>query len=357
MQRHGGNVWLAQQTYGIMTNELIDFSANINPLGPSPRAMEALERAKAYIRHYPEPQAETLRLELASLWNLPEDMIIVGNGAAELIYALGRVLRPRRVLLPVPTFSEYAESFTEQERIAIYLKRDNYFSLQPEKLYPLLEPGDLLVICNPNNPTGQLISRVELRGLLEQAKEKATWVLLDEAFMDFVQPQQSLLEELSLYPNLIIVRSLTKIYALPGLRLGYLAAPPQMIKKLYQTLPPWRVNVLAQAAGLASLQDQAYFNQTLALVNRQKEFMRKALEAMPGLTPLPAAANFLLVDCRDSGFTAAAIKEYLAPRGILLRLCHNFEGLDEYYFRVAVRTEGENLCLLQNLQQFLRDWP
>lgn len=353
MKVHGGNVWLAEQTYGIPTQRLVDFSANINPLGPSPRATLAVLGALEHIKYYPEPQAETLRCELASLWGLSVDRLILGNGAAELIYALGQQLTPRRVLLPVPTFSEYGASFAAREQIPILLDRHQHFTLRPEKLYSLLQPEDLLIICNPNNPTGQLIKKDELRDLLDYTKARGTWVMLDEAFMDFVQPQQSLLEEMSAYPNLIIVRSLTKIFALPGLRLGYLAAAPQIINKLANSLPPWRVNVLAQAAGLASLQDQAYLNQTLALVNQQRQYLGNGLGAIPGLRPLPAAANFILVDCRDTGYTATAIKDYLAPQGILLRLCHDFQGLNEHYFRVAVRTEEENIKLLKNLQRFL----
>lgn len=350
---HGGNVWQAEQFFGIPVHKLMDFSANINPLGPSPRAIEAVQRALEYIKFYPEPQAETLLKELAKQWSLPQDRLILGNGAAELIYALGRLLTPKRVLLPVPTFSEYAASFAASEQVPILLDRNEDFSLKPEQLYSLLEPEDLLIICNPNNPTGQLVSKDMLLVLVNQAKAKGAWVMLDEAFMDFVYPQQSLLRELSAYPNLIIVRSLTKIYALPGLRLGYLAAAPRIIDELYKNLPPWRVNVLAQVAGLASLQDQIYLSQTLALVNQQRQYLIDGFNAIPGLKALPAAANFILVDCRQAGCTAAAIRDYLAPRGILVRLCDNFQGLDKYFFRVAVRNQEQNHILLTELQQFI----
>lgn len=350
---HGGNVWLAEQIYRIKKEHIIDFSANINPLGPSPRALTAIQQALPSIKHYPDPEAGGLRAAISHTIGLPEEHLIMGNGAAELIYALGRVLRTRRVLLPVPTFSEYAGGLAGVDLVPVPLDRECDFNLQVSNIARLLQSGDLVIICNPNNPTGQLVPGDQLRWLLRRARELGAWLMVDEAFMDFVQPEQSLLPDIPRHSNLIIVRSLTKFYALPGLRLGYLAAAPDMVQRLTDILPPWRVNTLAQAAGLASLADQAYQTSTRQIITAQREFLTRGLAQIPGLRPLPAAANFILVDCRDSGYQDRQIQNYLGPRGILIRPCHNFAGLSHNYFRVAVRLAHENEVLLQHLRELL----
>jgi len=344
---------LAEQMYGIKKESILDFSANINPLGPSPRAMEALQESLVNIKHYPEPQAASLRREIARLTGLPEEMIILGNGAAELIYALGRVIKPQRVLVPVPTFSEYAVGFADFERVEVVLRKENDFRLEPGELAQLLQPRDLMILCNPNNPTGCLVERHKLDPLVRGAGEVGAWLMVDEAFMDFVRPQQSLLPHVPANPFLVVLRSLTKFFAIPGLRLGYLAAAPEIIRDLTAVLPPWRVNVPAQVAGLASLQDEEYIERTLQLINLQRLFLTAGLAAIPGLKPLPAAANFILVDCSESGLTAAQIQSCLGPKGILIRQCDNFAGLDGNYFRVAVRCQEENGILLHHLREII----
>lgn len=352
-KQHGGNVWLAQKIYGLRQEQILDFSANINPLGPSPLALTAIQQALNKIKHYPEPQAASLRRVIADLMELPEELLILGNGAAELIYALARVIKPRRLLLPVPTFSEYAEGFGDVAKMYLPLNRANNFALSADKIAPLLQAGDLLIICNPNNPTGQLVEQQQLSALIKRAGQVGAGLLIDEAFMDFVRPEQSLLQEVQSYPFLFVLRSLTKFFAIPGLRLGYLVAPQQVVEQLYNVLPPWRVNLLAQVAGLASLQDKAYMDETLELIGDQKAMLYSGLAAIKGLEPLPPTANFILVDCRASGITAREFQNHLGPRGILIRLCDNFPGLDDYYFRVAIRNAKENLLLIKNLQEYI----
>ncbi|GAB6180931.1 threonine-phosphate decarboxylase CobD [Desulfotomaculum defluvii] len=354
MQKHGGNIWLAAQTYGLKERTLLDFSANINPLGPSPLALAAMRQALLQIQHYPEPQAETLRKELSQITSLPEEMLILGNGAAELIYALGRLLKPRRVLLPVPTFSEYADAFRKIEQIHIPLDRHNGFTLDIEAVGRQLRQGDLAIICNPNNPTGQLVLKEHLKVLLTQAQASGADLLVDEAFMDFVFPEQSLMQEIPSNGHLYVLRSLTKFFAIPGIRLGYLATSPSVIETLMSFLPPWRVNLLAQVAGVSSLRDKQYSASTLEQMGRLRTLLVEGLTSITGLRPLCPAANFILVDCRESGYSAEEIQNFLGPKGILIRQCKNFIGLDGYYFRVAVRSERDNARLLQALQELVQ---
>lgn len=353
--QHGGNIWLAERVYGVEKERILDFSANINPLGPSPRAMEALQNTLVNIKHYPEPQAESLRQEIARITSLPEEMVILGNGAAELIYALGRVMKPRRVLVPVPTFSEYAGGFAGFPLVELPLPKENNFVIEPDRLVDLLQPGDLMILCNPNNPTGQLIERDKLNPLVKRAWEVGAWLMMDEAFMDFVRPEQSLLPDLVASPHLLVLRSLTKFYALPGLRLGYLAAASEIIKGLSDALPPWRVNMPAQVAGLVSLRDRSYREKTFELINSQRSFLTVGLAAIPGLKPFSTAANFVLVDCSGTGYTAGQIQDFLGSKGILIRQCDNFAGLGRCYFRVAVRSQEENAILLHFLRQIMAE--
>ena len=216
-----------------------------------------------------------------------------------------------------------------------------------------LQPGDVAIVCNPNNPTGQLHARQELLLAAEQAQKRQAWLVVDEAFMDFVQPEQSLLPLTARNQHVVVLRSLTKFFAIPGLRLGYLAATPAVVQRLQQELPPWRVNTLAQVAGSASLADTAYQQATLALLQEQKNYLYEGLAAIPGLQPYPPAANFILVASAASGYTARQLQEQLGPHGILIRQCHNFRGLSPYYFRIAVRTQRENRILLDHLTRII----
>ncbi|RYD06646.1 hypothetical protein N752_02955 [Desulforamulus aquiferis] len=221
------------------------------------------------------------------------------------------------------------------------------------QLAEIVQTGDLVVICNPNNPTGQLVDRNNLIALSERIRDVGASLLIDEAFMDFVVPEQSLLEEVKQNSSLFVLRSLTKIFAIPGLRLGYLVANSNMIKLLTEVLPPWRVNIIAQEAGLASLADQQYLNSTLELISSQKEYLYHGLKSIPGLYPFHPKANFILIDASESGLTGKEIQSLLGPRGILIRQCDNFSGLGPNYFRVAVRTERENKILINNLKGFI----
>ncbi|AEG59188.1 threonine-phosphate decarboxylase CobD [Desulforamulus ruminis] len=354
MRGHGGNIWRAGKMYGIEPEKILDFSASINPLGPSPMAMEALEKALPLIRHYPEPQADSLRRELASCTGVPEEFLLLGNGAAELIYALGRVLQPTRVLLPVPTFHEYAGAFKDSPLVEVVLDEKDDFKIKLALLADRLRQRDLVILCNPNNPTGQLLLLKDLREFLQRVRDAGASLLLDEAFMDFVVPQHSLLPEVGKSSGLMVLRSLTKFFALPGLRLGYLAAEPEIIDRLAKQLPPWRVNYLAQVAASASLKDVSYMEKTLQIIRCQRDFLIEGLQRIPGLRPLRSAANFILVNCSATGCRASDIQAFLGPRGILLRTCSNFQGLGNGYFRLAVRSGEENRRLLTELAEFIK---
>lgn len=350
---HGGNVWAAARKYHTKPESFIDFSANINPLGPSPMAIEAMRRGICLVRHYPDPDACRLKMKLSQFLSVPKDNLVLGNGSNELIYTLARVLQPKRLVLPVPTFSEYTASLPGVPIERIQLDRNDGFALPVEVLADTLKPGDVLFLCNPNNPTGYVTPKGEIMMLAERADHVGATLVVDEAFMDFVDETETVLPTGLRNPALVVLGSLTKFFALPGLRLGYIAACSEMLSKVSAQLPLWRINTLAQMAGEASLEDWNYIMTTLTLVNREKEFLYYRLKDLPGLIPYPPGANFILVDCWNSGHTAAEICETLEGKGILVRNASNFDGLNDFFFRVAVRQRNENLKLLRALQEML----
>lgn len=354
---HGGNLVRAAMEYGLAPQDFLDFSANINPLGPSPSVLEALKANLWQICHYPDPDCRELKSALAEHLGVDTRCLLVGNGASELIYLLARVFSFRRVLIPAPTFSEYALAVKAAggEVNYVFLDPSAGFPFPLEEVLRQLPEVDALFLCNPNNPTGGLVPRRELEALLEAAAAYRAMVIIDEAFMDFVADPQShtLLSLAGRHPRLILLYSLTKILAIPGLRLGVLAARPDVVRALDRARDPWSVNALAQVAGVAGLQDREYIEATRDMVAREREFLFRELSSLPGLRPFPGAANFLLVDITNTRFAAGELVRQLGLRGILVRNCANFPGLSEGYIRVAVRRRKENLRLLEALREVL----
>ncbi|MBC7342057.1 MAG: threonine-phosphate decarboxylase [Clostridia bacterium] len=357
---HGGNVWGAMQEFRLLLEEVLDFSANLNPLGPPESVLRLLREQADMVRHYPEPQSSTLKRALAVQHDVPARQLIVGNGAAELIYLLCRVLKPARALIPVPTFSEYERAVRavggEVQFFPLGPEAD--FALPLETLVRVIATGgyDLVVVCNPNNPTGTLTAREALVTLVRVAAQAGTFLLLDESFIGFLPDRGavSLIGDVQDgSSNLFILNSLTKLYCLPGLRLGYGIGPEAIIKEMEGGRDPWSVNAPAQLAGLACLDEVEYVQKSVALMSEQRAVLFQGLGSIPGVKPYPSAANFLLCDLRASGITAPAARKALGCRGILIRDCSNFPGLDQYYARVAVRMPAENQRLLTELRAVL----
>ncbi len=350
---HGGDLARAAQQWSPAGGRLIDFSSNVNPLGPPEGLLEYLSEVLPEIMHYPTPQARELRGKLAKFLGIPENRLIMGNGANELIHLLLLWKRPRSVLIPAPTFSEY-------ERAArLAGARVEYFSLPPgEKFDPhilstRIEQGDLVVFCNPSNPTGMLYDGKDLLELVRVAGEKGALVMVDESFIPLTgQPEESLRH--NLYSNLFIALSLTKLWALPGLRLGCLIGPETDILELTRWGDPWRVNFLAQKAGLYCLARQDYLEEALQLIETERRFITEGFEETGGLRVFEGAANYLLVQAVEPGFDVAHCQEHLAKRGVLIRRADNFKGLNRAYFRVAVLKRPDNKRLLEEMAAYIK---
>lgn len=353
---HGGDLQAIAVELGVQPGDFCDFSSNINPLGPPPGLFEELQKnLLADLRRYPVPQARVFRNALATFLDIPIERLLIGNGASELIHLLFLWARPRRVIVPFPTFSEYERAAklagAEVKKFPLSLETP---SLEEDKIKKLLAWGDFLVFCNPNNPTGLFYAPEKIREIVREAADRGATVLVDESF--FFLTDRSF-EELFLgrgYPNLWTVVSLTKLWALPGLRLGVLAGPAEKIKTLTQWGDPWRVNALAQRAGTFCLQQKGYINLSLKMIRRERDYLLKNLKEIKSLKVFPGEANYLLVRGEENSFSSAALFQFLAAKGILIRNAANFPGLDQRYFRIAVLQRENNKRLLQGLHNYFK---
>jgi threonine-phosphate decarboxylase len=357
---HGGNIWHTNQKTGLAPREIIDFSVNLNPLGPPDAVLQLLKEKINFIGFYPEPQAQTLRLAVARDLGLPAEQVIVGNGASELISLFFWALKPKKVLIPAPAYSDYTRAAhsagSEVKNIYLYPPDDFAASLKAVSAEVAGQRPDAFVYCNPNNPTGYFWE--DISPLFQAATAFKTPLLLDISFLPFVdldwkgwleQNNQKFFGEGALNINHFFVYSLTKIFALPGLRLGVGVGPAPLISKMEASKDPWSVNSLAQLAGLQCLQEEDYMQKSREVVRRERDYLYTELKKLPGLRPFPSQTNFLLVNCEQTGKSAAQIAEALVDKGILIRNADNFAGLDSFYLRLAVRNRKENSRLLELL--------
>lgn len=343
---HGGNRQWAAGLAGITPEQILDFSASINPLGIPKSAIAAIHSHLTDLSHYPDPEYILLRQALGKFHQLPPEFILAGNGVAELLTWVGRDLSQlSATLIFTPTFTDYdraLKAFDCQVEKYPLLSKDKPFDLNAELPEIANSQTKGILINNPHNPTGYLFSRDSLLPYLEQF----ALVVIDEAFMDFLTPeqQQSLIDLVPTHPNLVILRSLTKFYSLPGLRLGYAIASPERLQRWQAWRDPWCVNSLAVAAGIAVIEDLEFQQQTWDWLAIAKSQLFTGLSQISGLNPLPNVANYLLVQTDIAG--SVLQKELLQRDGILIRDCLSFPELGDRYFRVAVRLENENQRLI-----------
>ncbi|MBW4498022.1 MAG: threonine-phosphate decarboxylase CobD [Scytonema hyalinum WJT4-NPBG1] len=351
---HGGNLAWAAALAGCPPSAILDFSASISPLGPPKSALAAIESQLGNLRHYPDPDYGELRLALSHFHQLPAEWILPGNGSAELLSLAGRELAQlAATALITPAFGDYYRALA-----AYHAEVLEFPMISSEQRIPSPELKAVLstqhsqlstnwglLLNNPHNPTGKLFSR---EAILPYLKEFAL-VVVDEAFMDFLPPEQeqSLIEVVQEYPNLVILRSLTKFYSLPGLRLGYAIAHPDFLRRWQLWRDPWPVNTLAAAAAVAAVGDKEFQDQTWSWLPPARNQLFQGLASLSGLQPLQSAANFLLVESQQS--SSQLQQKLLKHHQILIRDCLSFSELGDRYFRVAVRSGLDNQRLLEAL--------
>ena len=339
---HGGDVYHNRVT--------LDFSANVNPLGTPPEVMDAVAESAKKLAAYPDPYCGALRAKLAAVHGVQPEEIVCGNGAAELIFQFAAALRPKRALLPVPSFSEYEAALDAAGCEIRYftLERAEGFAVTPALLPEITAETDALVLCTPNNPTGRSIDPALLRQILTRCRETGTWLLLDECFLDLTDrgAEKSVIPALTADDRCFVLRAFTKLYGMAGVRLGYAVCKNRdFLTELCRTAQPWNVSAPAQAAGEAALGCRDFVQKTLALIAEEKQYLLRELRAL-GIAVLPGDANFLML----SGVPGLHAR-LLAEKGILIRSCANYRGLDEGDARIAVRTHEENARLIAALRE------
>ncbi|MBG1244120.1 threonine-phosphate decarboxylase CobD [Nostoc sp. NZL] len=373
---HGGNLAWAAALAGCPPDAILDFSASISPLGPPNSAIAAIQSQIGNLKHYPDPNYSELRLALSHFHQLPPEWILPGNGSAELLTLIGRELAElAATILITPAFGDYYRTLRAYNANVLECplslvsqcgllprgdaKGDGGFPHEQLRTRRVtghwslfLDTGDRtndkgLLLNNPHNPTGKIFSRDSILPYLEQF----ALVVVDEAFMDFVPPneEQSLIPVVQEYANLVVLRSLTKFYSLPGLRLGYAIAHPDCLAKWQLWRDPWPVNTLAAAAAIAALQDTEFQQQTWAWLPPARNQLFQGLAEISGLQPQVSAANFLLVKSQES--TSQLQQQLLKHHQILIRDCLSFKELGDRFFRVAIRSNSDNQRLLTALKE------
>ena len=348
--QHGGNLNWAARIAGCPVSALTDFSASINPLGTPPSVIEAIVNSTEQLTAYPDPEYPELRSHLAYHHAIDPEFILPGNGSAELLTWAGRELaRQEFTYLITPAFSDYFRALNAFNGkifpcpLNLHLPTSQSPSL-PVSQSPSLpipqspHPQSGLLLNNPHNPTGKLWTKSEILPYIEQFN----LVVIDEAFMDFLTPsqEQSLIPYVARYPNLVILRSLTKFYSLPGLRIGYAIAHPERLQRWQKWRDPWSVNALAAAATAAALQDKQFQQQTWDWLAKARSRLWQQLSAIPELHPFEGAANYLLVKTEISATKLQ--QKLLQDYQIVIRDCMSFPELGDRYFRIAVRLPEDN---------------
>ncbi len=352
---HGGQIAALAEHFNIPASSLLDFSANINPDGPPPTAIHAIHSAledHSTITDYPDLRSRALKRALATYAEVEPEQIAIANGFVPLLEATLRSLPIRSCLLPIPAFGEYCRVLERAhvETNPQVLSPESSFQPAPERLLEV--PCDALLLANPQNPSGATHSPEAIQSLAQSASRRNRFLLLDEAFIDYL-PHESLAPQTSATPNLIVFRSVTKFFAMPGLRVAYAIAHPDRIAAIDHHLAPWPITTLAAHATAAAVADRTYAHQTIERNHHRRTNLQRSLESLD-LHVYPSSANFLLLRLPTRIDPIAFWQSLIVDHHIVTRSCANYEGLPPGHLRIAIRREEDNRQLVRALQHLLR---
>ncbi|MFZ5987950.1 MAG: pyridoxal phosphate-dependent aminotransferase [Bacillota bacterium] len=355
---HGGDIYRISEVYGIGLEEILDYSSNINPLGLPEEIKEVIINNMDKLTCYPDTFCSDLRKEISGYLDVPFDSIIVGNGAVEVIFLYLDTVRPGKLLIPVPAFSEYERSarMLGLEVEFLELREETGFTLDSDSISDRVLNGiEALFLCNPNNPTSTLLNRSDLLNILDFTAAKNIKVVVDETFIELTPEgnKNSLADSVREYENLFIVRAFTKIFSMPGIRLGYGIGNENIIRKMWDKKMPWSVNSFACMAGHVLNHGNAYLRRTGEWLKEETEWFFLELNKIAGLKVFKPQTNFILIKILRDKLTSARLKDDMAKKGILIRDASNFRGLNEKYIRIAVKDRESNLKFLKVLKEIL----
>lgn len=366
---HGGNIYKIFREKNI--DKILDYSSNINPYGLAENLKKEIFEKLFVLERYPDPDYIELREKIAEKNNLNIENIIVGNGATEIIFLFMKILSPKKVLIVSPTFGEY-ERAIKASTLANDSLEINYFELKETENFVLniknleteLENNyDLLILCNPNNPTGQFLKLKKLEEILKICEQKNTKLFVDEAFVEFVEDweNESIINSKENKENLFVIRAFTKFFAIPGLRLGYgICFNNNLLKKMLEKKEPWSVNNIADLAGKTVLDDENYIQKTKEWIKDQKKYMYENLNKIEGLRAYKTEVNFILLKIEDNllekGLDVKNLRKKMLEKGILIRDASNFIYLNKHYFRLAIKDKLNNEKVIETLTSILKNY-
>jgi len=349
--QHGGNVLQMAEKWGLDPESILDFSANINPLGMPDSLKQAIINQLHLAECYPDIDYRSLHAALSRYTDCPPEWILAGNGATELIFAVVHYLKPKKALLPVPGFAEYRRALQRENCEIIHYPLFEEEDFQPnERILSALTPDiDCLFLCTPNNPTGQYPSPALLTKVVEHCQAHEISLIVDESFIDFLPDHAGLTALLADHPKLFILRSLTKFFAIPGLRLGFLMSSDEdAISTMRDEREPWTINAFAALAGETVLDDREYIQRTHQWLQEEQRYLFESLSAFTDLKVWRPAANYIFLHCLDETLN---LQDELIRQNILIRHCANYPGLSEHHYRVAIKSHHANLKLIAALKQ------
>ena len=357
---HGGDVWSFARKYNIPLEKVLDFSGPVNFLGPSPKAIEAVQQYAKRIKFYPDPNPVEFRTKIAEYVDHGVEAlnIILGNGSIELIYMIAEALPCEfRAIIPVPSFTEYEKAALRVGGKPIFVKLPNNFALDVENIKKAVTDDTRIIsICNPHSPSGTLYSREDVLDLVEFSCDKNIIVSVDENYIEFAEKGQdnTMVGYVKKYKNLFVIRSVTKFFGMPGIRLGYGIATESLIDTLQTSRQPWSINSLAGYATLAAFEDTEFLENSRRTISKERARFTNLLSEIDEFIVFPSVTDFLLVKIRNPKLSATFLKEELAREGILIRDCSTFVGLDNSYFRLTVRSSADNVKLSKTLRRILK---
>lgn len=344
MEIHGGNI------YDKSVN--IDFSISVNPLGLPEKVRKEAIRGVELCEHYPDITYSTLRQVIREYYGITGEEVALGNGGTELLYTIVHIKQPKKALIIGPTFIEYQRALEiEGCEFEYYMMREeDEFELQPDILERLqTREYDMLFLCNPNNPTGKLVKKKLLLEIIELCEANDITLLLDECFMGFVKKEEnhSYVWNHASYPHLVVLRAFTKMFAMPGLRLGYaVSSNTDLMEKTRRMMPPWNVSLPAQYAGVAAMREENYIKETKNFIYNEREWMQDQLEKL-GFAVISSKANFILFR------GPLGLQEICMEKGILIRDAGSFEGIRPGYYRIGLKKRKFNEQLLKVLREYI----
>lgn len=353
---HGANPHMVYSKLGIAPPpRLLDFSENVNPAGPPKGVLEAWPDLLEKVTAYPDPQAEPFLSAVAELHKVSTDSLFIGNGAAELLALIAERYRGKKAIIVQPTFSEYEATLQAKkvEMIHVLSAEENDFRLPIAEILNAMTNADVLYLCTPNNPTGILPTQQELTKLIHYGAQVDCEIVLDEAFIDFIDESLSFISKVKEFPHVIVVRSMTKMYAIPGIRLGYVAANPTVISEIKGFSPHWNVNGIAACVGEICLKDIEYREQAIRSSNEQREKMKAFLQKND-CTVTDSKANFLTFKLGEER-VARQLYEDLLQKGIVLRHSENFLGMEGRWLRIGMKKASHMAVLQEELKQWFAE--